>query len=299
MFPTIERGSQVAVLAPAGPVTESTYNAGLQILASRYNIVKSFEPTRAKNATLPYLAADDNTRLRDFNEALKNPDVKAIFCARGGFGSSRLLAQLNKRAFQKNKIPLIGFSDITALHAWATTLNVPTVHGPVVTQLSRLPENEITALFELLEKHTLPKLTGLKCVFPGQASGILFGGNLTMLAHLCGTPWMPAMAGKILLLEEVEEAPYRLDRMLTQLLLSRVLNQLAGVVLGTFLNCDAKQGFPPTFVRAESVLRERFAPLGIPVVSGAPVGHGDHNVALPLGIEAHLDADGGTLIFRG
>jgi muramoyltetrapeptide carboxypeptidase len=299
MLSNIRPGSQIAVVAPAGPVSLELYRAGLSILAARYNLVHCHDPLFPSSRDLPYLADVDLRRAESFNQALRDERVEAIFCGRGGYGTMRLLDDLDGEALQRRRPLIIGFSDITTLHAWAAGLGVPTVHGPVVTQLGRLPSSEIQSLFDLLEGTRLPRLSGLEGLRGGRASGPLFGGNLTVLSHLCGTPYLPDLAGHILLLEEIDEAPYRIDRMLTQLRLAGVLQKLSGIVVGDLLRCDAPQGVPPTMVRARAVVEERLGDLGIPMVFHAPVGHGDHNVALPLGVSADLDANAGTLCFGG
>lgn len=291
-------GAGVAVVAPAGPVEPELFAAGLAVLATRYQVVRGYEPGRRRAAPLAYLAADDGERARAINEALQDSAVGAIFCARGGYGAMRLLERLDSASLARRRIPLVGFSDCTALHAWAAGLGVPSVHGPVVTQLATLPPDDVQALFALLEGK-LPRLTGLQQLVRGQASGPLRGGNLQLLAHLCGTPYLPELRGCILLLEEVSEAPYRLDRLLTHLRLCGVFERVAGIVVGTLQGCDAAQGQPPVPVAALEVVGERLGGLNIPVVTGAPVGHGARNLALPLGLDATLDADAGVLSFSG
>ena len=276
-------------MAPAGPVPEERYRAGLHILASRYRIVHAFEPAAARSPT-PFLAEDDGARAAALNRALRDPQVAAIFCTRGGHGCLRLLPLLDGEALQRRRPLLCGFSDITVLHAWATRLGVPTVHGPVLTQLGELPAEEVQALFDLIEGRPRSPLTGLRTLAPGRARAPLAGGNLTLLSHLCGTPWQPELDGRILLIEDVGEAPYRIDRMLTQLRLAGALRGLRGVLAGSFISCGAPEGPSP-----EEVIAERLGDLGVPIAVGAPVGHGSHNVALPLGVEVQLDADAGTL----
>lgn len=288
MLSNITRGAGVAVVAPAGPCQPDVYRAGVDILASRYEIVHGRRPVGPPLSRLPYLAQDDERRARDLNRALGDPAVEAIFFARGGYGSVRILEHLDAGALQRRRLPLVGFSDITAIHAWAALHGVPTVHGPVISQLSRLPEDQLREMFHLPEGRALPRCVGLEVLVGGVARGPLWGGNLTMVASLCGTSLLPDLTGRILLLEEVNEPPYRLDRLLTQLLLAGVLHQLAGVVVGQMFQDEA-------LVR--EVLIDRLGELGIPVVRGAPVGHGDENLALPLGLPACLDAGAGTLTF--
>jgi muramoyltetrapeptide carboxypeptidase len=268
-------------------VPEGDYRAGLEILASRYRIVHADDPAEDRATELPYLAGSDERRLGSFNQALQDSQVDAIFCARGGYGCMRLLDLLDADALSQRNLPIVGFSDITALHAWAACVGVGSVHGPVVTQLPRLPGEQREALFALLEHHIALPLTGLTPICPGRAAGPLFAGNLSLLAHLCGTPYFPPLDGAILLLEEVDEAPYRIDRMLTQLLLAGELSSIAGIVIGELVRCDA----------ARDVLVERLRPLGVPIASGAPVGHGRRNLALPQGATALLDTGERQLTF--
>jgi muramoyltetrapeptide carboxypeptidase len=297
----LEPGSRVAVVAPAGAPQPEAYAQGLALLEQRYAVIRRYtlSPEAGERAQhLPYLAADDAARAAALNDALADPEVEAVICARGGYGCSRILEALDGEALGRRRIPLVGFSDITALHAWAAGLGLPSIHGPVVTQLPRLPDGDRAALFELLEGGA-PTLSGLEPLSGGRASGLLVGGNLSLLCHLLGTPWAPELQGRILLLEEIGESPYRLDRLLTQLSLAGVFQRVAAVVLGQLQGCDAEQGVPPTrrFVSAREVLQDRLGAPGIPVVLDAPVGHGQRNVALPLGAVATLDADAGRLSF--
>jgi muramoyltetrapeptide carboxypeptidase len=147
MLSSIAPGSGVAVVAPAGPVPEERYREGLQILASRYRLVHAFDPARARSS-IPFLAESDAARAEAFNLALRDPQVEAIFCARGGHGCLRILPLLDGRALVRRRPLLIGFSDITAIHAWAARFDVATVHGPVVTQLPELPAAEVHLAYE-------------------------------------------------------------------------------------------------------------------------------------------------------
>lgn len=295
----------VAVVAPAGGVQPEAYAAGLAILAARYRMILAYDP-RGADATpveassrLPYLSADDDARARALNAALEHPEVTAIFCARGGYGCMRLLGRLDEAALRRRRLPIVGFSDVTTLHAWAARLGVRSIHGPVVTQLARLPPDQQEALFALVEGRVREiTLRGLRCLKPGRVGGPLFAGNLAVLGHLCGTPYFPPLEGRILLLEEVEEAPYRVDRLLTQLLLAGALQRTAGVVIGQLVGCDATRGSAWTRaqpLRGEAVVAERLAALGVPVAIGAAVGHGDENIALPQGAWAELDATAGIV----
>ncbi|HEY5284901.1 MAG TPA: LD-carboxypeptidase, partial [Polyangia bacterium] len=193
--------------------------------------------------------------------------------------------------------PIVGFSDGTVLLALAAQAGIASVHGPVVTQLGRLPEEDRMALFSLLESaEPGPLLAGLETLRPGNASGPLLGGNLEVFSRLLGTPLLPDLDGAILFLEDVGERPYRIDRLLTHLELAGVFARVAGVVVGDLVACEEPSGSRVSSPSAIEVVRERLGRLRIPVALGARVGHGERNVALPYGVEVFLDAQAGTLV---
>lgn len=287
-------------MAPSGSPAPDRYEAGLAILAKRYRIVHAHSPLPVAARPHPYLSAGEAHRAEELNRALRDPGVDAVFAARGGVGAARLLPLLDGEALRARRPLLCGFSDLTALHAWAAGLGVGTVHGPVVTQLASLPSAEQEGLFALLEGRALPRLEGLSALARGRACGPLLGGNLALLASLCGTRYLPDLSGAVLLLEEVGEQPYRIDRLLAQLELAGVFGRVAGVVVGALSDCDAAQGPEAVPWTGEAVVSDRLRALGVPVALGAPVGHADHNVALPLGREALLEvgAERACLSFR-
>jgi muramoyltetrapeptide carboxypeptidase len=224
--------------------------------------------------------------------------VSLLACIRGGWGAARLLEQ-------PLELPagwLLGFSDVTSLlWAMASRGQGGAIHGPLVTSLATEPEWSRERLRDLLFGHPLADLQG-EGWSGGSATGPLLAGNLTVATHLLGTRHLPPMQGAILILEDVGEAPYRLDRLLTHWRLCGALQQLAGIGLGRFTGCDDPDGEPgdvsPGPARrftAEQVLRDRTADLGIPVVAGLPVGHEPGNAALPLGVRARLDGERGLL----
>jgi muramoyltetrapeptide carboxypeptidase len=287
--PRLEPGAAVAVVAPAGPVPPAPFEAGARILGSRYRLVHSpriFERTG-------FLAGEDAARAAELQQALDDPNVRAVFVARGGWGILRLLPPLDASGFVRAPKPIVGFSDVTALHAWTARARIVTLHAPVVTQLSSLPDEDVDALFAALESpEPPPPMVGLRTIAPGRASGRLLGGNLEVLTRLLGTPFALPLDGAVLLLEEVGERPYRIDRALTQLRLLADFAGLRGVVVGDLMRCDEPDGSGPT---AAEVVAERLGGLGIPVVAGAPVGHDRRNRALPLGVRVTVDADAGRL----
>jgi muramoyltetrapeptide carboxypeptidase len=284
-------GSRVAVVAPAGPVPRDAFAAGAAILGARYTLVHD-ERIFARTG---YLAGDDDARAGELVAALADPAVEAIFCARGGYGLMRILDRLDGAAFALAPKLIVGFSDVMALHAFCARAGVTSLHAPVVTQLGKLPADDAAALFALAESPSPPPpIVGLRALHGGRAEGRLVGGNLELIARLVGTPWALALDGAVLLLEDIGERPYRIDRQLTQLRLAGALERLAGVVLGDFVGCVEKDGSGPD---AEAVLAERLGARGVPIVAGAPIGHGERNRAVPHGARVRVDAAAGTVEF--
>jgi muramoyltetrapeptide carboxypeptidase len=290
-------GDTVAVVAPAGPVPPDRLEAGLEVLRSWDLQVREGAHVRARHRELTYLAADDDLRAGELQEVWQDPAVRAVFCARGGYGALRLVDLLDWSALARCPVkPLVGFSDITALHqAFARHLGLATVHGPVVTSLGDADPGTREHLRRLLcEPDTVTTFfpTPLAPLLPGhtggRAAGTLVGGNLTVLAAGIGSSAAMPATGSIALLEDVAESPYRLDRSLTQLLRAGWFDGVRGVVAGQFVRCGA-----PEAVRR--VLADRLGPLGVPTLIEAPVGHVAHNRAVPLGVPVRLDADAGTL----
>ena len=281
---------RVAVIAPASAFERGPFDAGLALLDARYRTEYGnglFERQR-------YLAGSDDRRLAELHAALTDPGIRAVFCARGGYGATRLLRQLAASAPAGAPKPLIGFSDITALHLWLQAYGRISIHGPVLTQLPRLSSATCTRLFDLLESvRPAPPLAGTATYVGGVAEGPLLGGNLSVFTRLLGTPYLPALDGAILLLEDQGERPYRLDRMWTHLQLAGVFERVRGIVLGSFTACE-ERGADYT---SDEVLRELAASTGLPCAAGLPIGHGDVNEPVPLGVRVRLDADAARLTF--
>jgi muramoyltetrapeptide carboxypeptidase len=284
----LQRNDPVRIVAPAGPFDRASFEAGLTVLASRYRPTFSqaiFERSR-------YLAGPDRTRLADLSAALEDRQANAVFCARGGYGSMRLLRALHGRPPPHR--PFVGFSDLTAVHLWLQSRGLMSLHAPVMTQLSRQPGDVVERLFHWLEQPMPPApLTGARTFVGGTAEGPLIGGNMTVLTSMLGTPYLPDFRGAILLLEDVGERPYRLDRMWAHLDLAGVLDQVAGVVLGTFTSCEERDAdFTPL-----DVLVELANDKGVPCAGEFPIGHGAVNQPVALGARVRLDASAGTLTF--
>jgi len=281
-------GDRVAIVAPAGSFDRESFDAGLRLLSERYTPV--FDDSIFSRWR--YLAGSDQRRLRELARALADDETRAIFCARGGYGVMRLLRQLDLRSSRAKA--LIGFSDITALHLAMQAAGRVTIHGPVVTQLARQSRPALDRLFALLESiEPAASLGRATPLVSGIAEGPLIGGNLSVLSRLLGTPFLPALRGAILLLEDVGERPYRLDRMWTHLALAGVFEQVAGVVLGNFRLCEEKDAD----YDSAAVLRSLAEETGLPCAMGFPVGHCDANLPVPLGCRVRLDAARGRLDF--
>lgn len=280
---------RLGILAPASPFPAERFEAGLNVLRQL-----GFQPVihYQAYAKTGYLAGSDADRLNALYDLLADPSIDAVMAARGGYGIHRLLEHLDRRRLQGALKPVIGFSDVTALHAVWAQLGQASLHGPVVTQLADLPAADQEVFAQALAGAPGLRYLGQTTVHPGRAAGPLFGGCLSVLVPLLGTPYFPSLAGKILLLEDVGEVPYRIDRMLTHLRLSGALSQVAGIAVGEWVKCEPARAGEPTAVE---VLAERTADLGVPVLYGLPFGHGQTNRAVWLGAEVELDADARTL----
>lgn len=292
--PRLVAGDRVAVVAPSGPVVPDLLEVGLRVLRG-WGLEPLASPHVADTATgLPYLAGEDAARARDLEEAWCDPSVSAVLCARGGFGAQRLVDLLDwERLGRAPAKPFVGFSDATALHeAIAMRLGLATLYGPMVAAevfcTDRATQEHLRAtLFEPESVLTLGSVTA-RTLVPGKAVGVTVGGCLTLLATELGTPAARPPASGILVLEDVGLAPYELDRGLTQLLRSGRLDNVAGIVLGSFA------GHEP-YDDLRSVLLARLGPLGVPVIEELGFGHGPSALTLPLGVPCVLDADTATL----
>ncbi len=286
--PKLKRGETVGIVSPAGPVNESDLEVDLRFLKA-----EGFSVHVAPHVydSLEYLAGKDEDRLSDLHQMFRNPEIKAVFCARGGYGSLRLLDRIDYDLIRKNPKIIVGYSDITALLAAIfKKTGLITFHGPMVRGLSSLPEKARASLVQIIsseQPHSFSPMEG-RPLSRGKAIGPLMGGNLSLICHLVGTPFMPNLAGCILFIEDRGEALYRVDRMLTHLKLTGGLKGIAGLITGQFVDCGDQAAI-------DRLIKEQFAPMNIPIATGFPLGHGPDNTTLPLGIPAELDADAMTL----
>ncbi|KPW93602.1 Muramoyltetrapeptide carboxypeptidase [Pseudomonas syringae pv. cerasicola] len=296
LYPKVLRaGDAVALVSPAGPVDPGKIDAAVEVLKGWGLRPRVYPHALGKYS---FYSGTDEERLADLNAALADPEIRAVICNRGGYGVQRIVQQVDMDAVRRDPKLVTGFSDITALHgALWNHARLATIHGPVASQLER------GGLFVSGMHHVLmstePVLLKADHASPtakvrtgGSAQGLLLGGNLCILDTSVGTPFMPDMTGAILLIEEVNEPAYRVDRMLTHLGNCGILARLAGVAVGEFTPAANTGGT----ISPADVLLERLGSLGIPVLGGLPVGHGDLNQAVPLGTQAILDADAGTLL---
>jgi muramoyltetrapeptide carboxypeptidase len=290
--PPLKPGDLLQVIAPSGALREfEAFQKGVEIWRSRGYQVEVIPEIDDKWG---YLAGKDEQRRDRLATAWNEPECRGVLCARGGFGSTRILENWTWQDSENSALPkwLIGFSDITALLWSLYTAGICSVHGPVLTTLASEPDWSIQRLFDCVEGRPLAPLKG--CGWGGGiATGILLPGNLTVATHLLSTPMLPDIDGVILAFEDVTEAPYRIDRMLTQWRMSGALSNVRGIALGSFSRCEAPPNVPSFSV--EEVLGDRLGDLGIPVVSDLPFGHDGPNAALPVGVKVTLDAEQGIL----
>ena len=241
-----------------------------------------------------YLAGSDDRRAADFNDAARDPQIRAIFALRGGYGTMRILDVIDYGALAADPKVVLGYSDLTALlNAVTQRTGLVTFHGPVAA-LSKFTENEIAWLRRaIMDTRPLGELCapGSKSISPGSARGRLCGGNLSLVSALCGTPYEIDTSGALLVLEEVDEAPYRIDRMLTQLRLSGALKRASGILIGRCANCDVDEEHVYSAMPLQRALRDRLGDLGIPVLAQLPIGHDGEQWTLPIGLEARVERD--------
>lgn len=268
--------------------------AGIDRLGGRYDVRIAGDITRATG----FLAGSDERRAEELNRHLRDPDVRGILLARGGYGIMRILPLLDAGALRGDPKPLVGFSDATVLLSWAAlAAGVRGIHGPVVAQLGKLPADDTAWLCQLLEgggvtgRPVATGLVGAGAPAGGRVEGPLVGGNLALLCHLVGTPYQVDCRGAVLLLEDVGEKPYAIDRYLTHMQMAGGLAGASAALVGDLVLC-ADAGYPA--VSAADVVHERLVAMAVPALTGAPIGHGARNLAVPFGGRCALELDAGT-----
>ncbi len=277
-------GDTIGIVAPASPFDMEKFYSGINALESMG--FRTFIPDDLfkKNG---YLAGTDDHRANLMNGLFADRTIKGIVCARGGFGSIRILPLLDFETIRKNPKIFVGFSDISALLSVIyTKCGLVTFHGPMVTTLGDADKKTKESIFSTFSSNMKLEIT-LKSgvtIKSGSASGPVSGGNLTTLCHLIGTPFEPSFKGHILLLEDRGEASYRIDRMLTQMKIAGCFDGLVGLALGTFEDCGTKNDI-------FSIVDNIFNGYTLPILAGFDVGHGKSNITIPIGVQATLDAD--------
>jgi len=292
----LKKGDLIGIISPAStPDDMSRLDRGV-----RYLETIGYRTELAPNVGLHrgYLAGDDEQRLHDLHYMFKKKEVKAVFCVRGGYGSPRLLDKINYTLIRKNPKIFVGYSDITALHmAFLIKTGLVTFAGPMVAV--DFGKEEISSYSEEIFWRTLTNNRKLgKVVLPGEeklfslnkgkAKGPVVGGNLALLLSLSGTPYFPDLKGKILIIEDIGEAPYRVDRLLNQLKLMGAFRQLKGVILGSFSDC-IEPDFTKRTLSLNDVIEDYFSSLSIPVMYNFPHGHIADLVTIPFGITTYMN----------
>jgi len=289
--PRLKPGDTIGIVAPAGPFDSDKFMIGKAVLESM-GFQTVYDESIFQNHG--FLAGTDFQRADQVNRLFADPTVQAILCARGGYGSLRILPLLDFKSIQTHPKIFLGFSDISALLAMLyDRCGLITFHGPVVTTLANATDETISAMKTALTSGIALELIpeNGRAIKPGVSSGCVTGGNLTTLCHLVGTPFAPHFDGKILLLEDVGEMPYRIDRMLTQMKLAGCFNGIAGLILGTFKECGQLNEIVEIF-------NDIFENADIPILAGFDMGHGEHNLIIPMGLGATLDTDKKRLQFH-
>ncbi len=297
-------GDTLGVIAPSSALPEKTVTRAIENLTNLGFKIKLGKNVRAQNG---YLAGTDTQRLEDLHWAFSDPDVDAVWCIRGGYGATRLLPNVDFKLIKKNPKIFIGYSDITALHiAIFQKTGLVTFHGPVGTSdytdftkpnvwnLLTNPTPQYQLINAEINAKNESNLFKTEVITAGKCRGQLIGGNLSLLSAMDGTPFaLDNLKGKILFMEDIDERPYRVDRMLTQMLQSHDLSKLAGIALGIFEGCNPKTD--ENSLSLMDCLKDRLGNLGIPVIYGLSFGHISNQYTLPVGIEADMDTETGIL----
>jgi muramoyltetrapeptide carboxypeptidase len=285
-------GDRIGIAAPASHFGRKALQEGVEIIETSGYQVDLGPQLFARHG---YLAGRDEVRAADLHRLFRDPQIKAIFCARGGYGTMRLLPYLDWALIRDHPKIFLGFSDITVLlNLFCQRSGMITYHGPLVTELGQISEESRSALFHALstsEDLILRPISGA-VLQSGRAEGGLAGGNLTLLCSLLGTPYEPRIEGHLLFIEDRGEVLYRIDRMLWQLKLAGWFQRIRGLILGHFTDCGEMEAI-------HELVADLTRGSGIPVMAGFGIGHEDPNQTLPIGNRAALDTARGELWIQG
>jgi len=287
----ISPGDLIGIAAPAGPFEVEKFEKGVAVIKEM-----GFEVLVPENLQQPdrYLAGSDAHRASLLSDLFNTPDVKGIICARGGYGSLRILDLIDFDLLRNHPKIFLGFSDISALITAITTRSgLVAFHGPNITTLSQASPRTKASFYQAVtsDKPLEIRPGSPRIINPGKAMGVVSGGNLATLCHLLGTPYSPTYGKQIFLMEDISEAPYQIDRMLYQMKMAGCFKDISGVVMGSFHNCAEYEDIC-------EIVRTLFEELQIPILGGFDIGHADENMTIPMGIRATLDTDRGVLIYR-
>jgi muramoyltetrapeptide carboxypeptidase len=293
----LKAGDTVAITSPAGAIWDESQIEKFSV------ILKSFGFNVVLGKTLKekfgYFAGTDELRANELNDFFADKNIKGIFCMKGGWGCARILDKLNYHIIKENPKILIGFSDITALLLAITAkTKLVTFHGPVGNSgWNEFTKTVFTNVVMTNKTFCFPENPigedKIVTINPGKVTGEIFGGNLTVLSSLIGSEYLPHWKNKILFLEEAKEEPYSIDRMLTQLKLSGVLDVISGFVFGKCAKCLAEE--PLKAFTFHEVITQHIQPLKIPAFYGAMIGHIENKLTVPIGVKATIDADKGSI----
>lgn len=300
--PPLSPGDRVALVAPSRPAAPDLVEASAAYLEAR-----GFSVARGAHLCdgYHYLAGRDRDRAADVMDAFRDPDVHALFCARGGYGSGRILDRLDMGFIAHHPKIVVGFSDTTAMHlglyARAGLVGFTGTLADFDLATQGPDPLMVESLWRALSQpeplgDVAPAANELSVLRPGRGSGPLVPANLALLCSLLGTPFAPDLAGAVLLVEDVGEFPYRLDRMLNQLRLAGILDRLSALVLGRFSNCFVPEEIDQSPTLEEMVID--LTPASLPALAGFPYGHVRRRMVLPIGVRADLDTDGPSLVVR-
>lgn len=303
LAPKLKNGDVVEIVQPASPADPEKLWRGAKLLGELgFRVKLGRVSKRVWGGAM--LSAPDEERRRELEEAFADPEVKCVMAARGGYGTLRLLEELDYDTIGRNPKILVGYSDLTALlNAVHKTTGLVVFHGPMAaTEFGSENPSKYTIewfLRAVMGDAPIGRVAQqhgyARCVVEGYGRGPIVGGNLTLLTRMLGTRFEPDFSGKIVLLEDVGEDPYSVDGMLTQLILNGSIRRAAGIVFSTCVDCPPQEraSRPINAIRVEEVVRERLQKIGVPSIYGFNAGHGEHIPTIPLGVVGELDAKEG------